>query len=115
MDVSFILSSDEIYTLVSQMRTQSETGKDFIEKALANAVENDLSGLIKKNLARIEGDELILAPVIHMMIDSISNAKHAELNDGCWEIESDWITFKCEDYPYMEAHWKLTPIKGAEL
>ena len=113
MDVSFILSTDELFTLISQMNNQTQAGKAFAEKALAGAQESDLTILAEKNLARIDGEELILAPVVQMMVDTISNANRTEYNGKHWEINSDWVTLQCEIYPFIERHWKLTPIKGA--
>jgi len=114
MDVSFVLSADELFTLISQMNKQTEAGKTFVEKALKNAEICDLSNLEEKNLAGIGGDELILVPVMHMLINAISNATGAEDKDSYWEIDSDWVTLHCERYPYKEEHWILSPIKGAE-
>jgi len=111
MDVSFILSADEIFTMISLMPDRTEVGKEFIEKVLSGAEICDLSGLPEKKLARIDGDELKLAPVIHMMIDAISNAGKVEEHENHWLISSDWVTLRCENYPYKENHWKLTPLK----
>ena len=110
MDVSFILSTDELFTLISLMGSQSEAGRVFIEKALTGAQRCDLSILAEKNHARIEGDELELAPVMRMLIDAISNAERAEYNGSFWEIDSGWVSLQCEKYPFMEEHWKLSPI-----
>ena len=115
MDVSFILSADELFTLISMMNGQTEAGKEFIEKALADAEICDLTGLKEKKLAHIEGDELELAPVMQMMIDTISNASNAENHGDYWEIESAWVTLRCEGYPFKEGYWKISPIKGAAV
>jgi hypothetical protein len=48
-----------------------------------------------------------------MLVDAISNANRAEYNGKFWEIASDWIALQCEIYPFLEKHWKITPIKGA--
>jgi len=114
MDVSFILSTDELYTLISQMNTQTQAGKAFVEKALAGAQSNDLSMLAGKNLAGVDGEELTLAPVLQMLVDAISNAGRAEYNGRYWEIDSDWVTLQCESYPFIDRHWKLTPVKGVK-
>jgi len=113
MDVSFILSTDELFTLISQMSNQTQAGKAFVDKALAGAQISDLSMLPEKNLARVDGEELTLAPVVQMLIDAISNASRAEYNGKHWEIDSGWVILQCERYPFIEEHWKLTPKKGA--
>jgi hypothetical protein len=60
MDVSFILSTDELFTLISKVNNQTQAGCVFLKTALAGAQESDLSMLAEKNLARIDGEELIL-------------------------------------------------------
>jgi len=113
MDVSFVLSADEIFTLISLMPNRTEVGKEFVKKALPGAELCDLSGLAEKKLARIEGEELGLSPVIQMVIDAISNADHIEKSNDHWEVYSNWINLRCETYPYKEGHWKLTPLKDS--
>jgi hypothetical protein len=48
-----------------------------------------------------------------MLIDAISGAESVEYNGKQWEIVSSWVSLHCEIYPFIEKHWKLTPIKGA--
>ena len=113
MEISFILSADEIFTLISMMLNRTKSGTEFLENALRGAKLCDLSGLINKKLAHIDGDELELEPVIRMVIDSISNADIAEDHGNYWEIHSAWINLHCEIYPFKADYWKITPVKGA--
>jgi len=112
MEVSFILSTDEIFTLISSMETQTEAGKEFVNKALPGARVCDLSGLAEKKLAVIKEDEIELVPVMRMIIDAIANAETVKCQDNYWEICSEWVILRCENYPYKEDHWELSPIKG---
>jgi len=114
MDISFILSADEILTLISLMPGQTGPGKKFCDEALPNAVICDLTGLIDKKLARMVGDELELAPVIHMVADAVARATSAELLGETWEVHSPWISLQCETYPFREGDWRITPLKYEE-
>lgn len=111
MDVSFILSSDELYTLMLLAPEISENGRRFIDEALAGAKICDLSGLVEKNLARRVDDELDLEPVLRLIADSISNAGNAQPDAEVWNISSPWVSLVCERYAYHENHWKITPVK----
>ena len=111
MDISFILSSDEILTLISLMPGQTEAGAIFVESALRGASPCDLSGMVDKKLARMAGEELVLTPAARMVVDAIARADGAEYSDGAWSIRSPWISLRCENYPFLEGHWKLTPLK----
>ena len=113
MEVSFILSTDEVFTLISLMDTQTEDGKKFVTEALAGGKINDLSGLVEKKLAVIKEDEIELVPVMKMIVDTIANADRAISHDNHWEICSEWVILRCERYPYKEEHWKISPVKGA--
>jgi len=111
MDVSFILSSDELYTLIFLATETSEAGQKFSDEALAGAEICDLSGLVEKNLARRVEDELDLEPVLRMVANAISNADSADLRGEVWDISSPWVSLLCERYAYHENHWKITPLK----
>jgi len=111
MDVSFILSSDELYTLISLMPVRTEAGARFVKEALSGARLCDLSGLLEKKLARQVGGELELAAVVRMLSDAISRADSALNHDGVWEIITPWVSIRCEDYPYQDSHFKITPLE----
>ena len=113
MDVSFILSSDELYTLMFLAPEISEAGRSFINKALTGAEICDLSGLVEKSLARRVEDELDLEPVLRLIADALSNAGNARLNGEVWSISSPWVSLLCEKYTYNDNHWKITPVKEA--
>ena len=109
MDVSFILSADELFTLLSLYPEQSKAGRSFADAALQDAALCDLSGLTEKNLARLAGGELDLAPVIGMVADAIAHADSAEERDGVWNVSAPDIILRCEKYAYREETWKITP------
>jgi hypothetical protein len=113
MDVSFILSMDELYTLMLLAPKISENGRRFINEALADAEICDLSGLVEKSLARRIEDELDLEPVLRLVADALSNADNAQLIGEVWSIRSPWVSLLCERYTYHENHWKITPVKEA--
>lgn len=114
MDVSFILSDDELFTLLSVSEEKSEAGQIFLEKALDGAKLCDLKGLVEKNLARFIDDELELESVIGMIVEVISKSESAELRDECWYIRSDPVDVLCENYQYNEGHRKVTPVRKKE-
>ena len=114
MDISFILSADEIFTLISLMPGQTEAGGRFVKNALPGAAMCDLSGLAEKKLARMVDGEMILTPAVRMVVDAITRADSAEYNDNAWDIRSPWISLRCESYPYLDSHWKITPLKGEQ-
>ena len=112
MDVSFILSSDELFTLISLMPEQTEAGRRFADNALSEAVLCDLTGLEEKKLARISKEGVELEPVIHMLADAMARADSAELHGDIWEIHSSWVSLQCIRYKYRQGHWKVTPVRG---
>ena len=111
MEVSFILTTDELFTLITEMKGKTEAGKEFEKKALSGAVLCDLAGLAEKKLACIKEDEIELVPVMRMIIDAISNAEKIECHGSYWEVCSAWVTLRCEKYLHNENHWKISPIK----
>jgi len=112
MEVSFILSKDELLTLIVSMPELSEAGEKFVEKALFDAEINDLSGLFEKNMAKQSGDEIELEPIVQMIVDSIATADSCELNDDTWIINSPWLLLECTKNPYLDNSWKITPIES---
>jgi len=114
VDVSFILSSDELYTLISLAPQVSDAGQKFYTDALSGAIICDLSGLVKKKLAHHIEDEIDIEPVLRMVSDAISQADSIETDKGVWKIKSPWVSLVCERYVYHENHWKITPVKGGE-
>jgi len=110
MEVSFILSDNELYTLATIAQEKTEAGQRFIDEALNNAKLCDLSGLIEKKLARYTGGELELEPVLRMVIGAISGATSAKLHGEVWNIGSSRVDILCEDYPYHEGHRRITPV-----
>ena len=111
MDISFILSTDEIFTLMSLFPDQTEHGKRFTAEALQGAKICDLSSLAEKKLARLINGNLELAPAVRMVGNAIAQADSASINDDAWDISSPWISLKCEKYPYKEGFWKITPVE----
>ena len=114
MDIAFILSADEIITLLSQFPDHTEAGERFISNALPNALFCDLSSLAEKNLAALTDGKLELAPALRMAIDAIARAESADNNDGVWDIRSLWVFLRCEEYSYNEGYWKITPVNNEE-
>ena len=114
MDVSFILATDEIFTLMSLLPGHTEDGKRFTSEALHNAKACDLSGLAAKKLAKATNGKLELAPGIRMIIDGIARADSAVKHGAIWEIRSPWVFLRCEKYPYQEDCWKITPVEDNE-
>jgi len=111
MEVSFIISSDELYTLLSLTSELSVSGQNFYNEALTNASICNLSGLIEKELAHYVNNELEIEPVIKMIVSAISQADNIDKHSEVWCIHSRWITLFCERYEYHENHWRITPIK----
>jgi len=114
MEISFILSTDEIYTLMSLFPDHTDDGRRFAAEALSGATPCDLSSLVDKKLAKPVSDKLEVAPVIRMLIDAIARADIAEIHDDVWSITSPWVSLRCEKYPYQEGFWKITPHNGDE-
>jgi len=113
MDVSFILSQNELYTLLSAEPKRTEAGAVFLETALSGAERCDLSGLVERKLARRVSSGPEPAPVIAMLSCAISQADSAEESGGIWEISSQWLSIRCEAYPYQEEHLKITLLEGS--
>jgi len=111
MEVSYILSSDELFTLISLNQDLSGAGQKFCYEALENATICDLSGLVEKKLAQQMEDELNLEPVLRMVSTAISQADSAEQQNNIWKINSPWLALLCMKYEYQENHWKVTPVK----
>jgi len=114
MDVSFILSSNELYTLISLASDTTKASQQFCEDALSGAEICDLSGLIEKGLAREFGDGLELEPVLRMIAGALSKADRATYHEAAWDIRSQWVNLLCEKYPFNENHWKITPVNSKE-
>jgi len=115
MDISFLLSSDELLTLMSLAHGRSEAGQRFADEALSGAQPCDLSGLVDKKLARIFRGELDIAPVVRMVADSLSLADTAApQEDGGWMVRARWASLYCEPYPYQNRYWKITPVKEGQ-
>jgi len=114
VDVSFILSSDELYTLISLAPQLSNAGQQFYTDALSGAIICDLSGLVEKKLAHRIEDEIDVEPVLKMISDAISKADSIETENGVWKIKSPWVALVCERYIYHENHWRITPVKDKE-
>ena len=110
MDVSFILSLDEVFTLITLSGRQTDSGARFAKEALTGAALCDLSGLVEKKLAGRVGSEIELAPITDMMADALALSDSAELDDSVWTIRSPWVVLRCETYPYKERHFKITPL-----
>ena len=111
MNVSFILSDDELFSLLSLFEEPSECGKLFMTQALISAESCDLSILTDKKLAKLINDQLEIEPVVRMVIDAIACADNAENHNDIWHIRSPWISLICEKDPYHEGQWKITPCE----
>ena len=111
MEISFVLSADELFTLMSASPECTKAGRNFSDQALIGAKICDLSGLVDKKLARRAEDELALSPVMRMLTDTLTGAESAVPCDNGWEIRSPWITVRCEIYPYREGHFRIIPMK----
>ena len=113
MDVSYILSADELFTLMSLVTEHSEAGTQFGADALQGAEVCDLGGLVGKKMAKqgVDG-EVELAPVLGMLAESIARAERIEQDDGGWLVFSPLVMSRCEVYRYKEGHFKITPIEG---
>jgi hypothetical protein len=113
MDVAFLFSNDELFTMISLMPSHTEAGQRFFESALGSAEMCDLSGLVDKKLARFVGNEIALEPAVRMVADAIARADSAEYNENVWVIHSPWVSLQCENYTYREGYWKVTPFEEA--
>ena len=115
MDVSFILSENELFTLMSLAPDPSEAGRAFAEAALAGAQRCDLGGLADRKLAKhVGGGGLELAPAIRMIADALAHADSVEESGGgggSWVVRSRWVTLRCERYPYQDGHLRVIPLK----
>lgn len=112
MEMSFLLSDDEVFTLMSLAPGRTEAGQSFADGALDGAKLCDLSGLVDKSLARRSGDELELIPVIRMVADALSRADFALRDGEVWEVGSPWLNLLCERYAFRDGYWKITPMKA---
>ncbi|MCL2151800.1 MAG: hypothetical protein FWH57_02395 [Oscillospiraceae bacterium] len=114
MEISFILSADEIFTLMSLFPDHSEGGRRFAAEALQGASPCDLSELPVKKLAKLVGGELEIEPAVRMAIDAIARADSASMSEDVWDIRSPWVFLRCEKYLYKEGYWKITPVEEEE-
>ena len=114
MDVSFIMSADEIYTLMSIFPDHTEAGKLFAQEALPGAEFCDIAGLVQKKLAKKHANgQTELSPVISMCMQALAQADSAERQGDCWLIHSPWITLCCEAYTFNDKHYRITPMKDS--
>jgi len=112
MDISFILSLDELFTLISLSGAKSDAGKHFVEEALPGAAFCDTNGLVEKKFAKMTDGELDLVPVLRMVADAIAKANSIVQRGEGWDIRSPWVSLHCERSIYCEGHMKITPMKG---
>ena len=119
-EVSFILSRDELYTLVLLSGEPSEAGRDFVAGVLAGAVQNDLLGLVEKKMAHEQNGKILLEPVVRMLGAAVCKADKVDVaeskgkkskNDGIYTIYSPWLKLRCERYARIADCIKLTPLK----
>ena len=115
MDVSYIFSADELFTLMSLVSKHSEAGRAFGAGELADAVSCDLSGLVKKKMAKHCADgEMELSPVIRMLTDALASADSIDRQEDGWLVRAPWVTLRCAVYPYRDDHYIITPMKEFE-
>lgn len=111
MDVSFILSANEIFTLMQLIPSHTEAGQLFIKEALVGAEACDLAGLIERDLARCVRDEISLEPIIRMVADTIALAESAQVHEGVWKISAPWLSLICKPDRYRKGHFIITPVQ----
>lgn len=111
MEISFLLSGDELLTLISVNSEITKAGQHFITNALEGSEICDLLSLADKNLAKSINDELEIEPVVRMIADALAHADSSELKDDSWDIKSELINLKCQKYPYRDGYWKVTPVE----
>jgi len=114
MDISFILSTDEIFTLMSIARMRSAEGEAFITEALADAEICDLSGLVEKKFARYTNGELSIDPIVRMIADSLAMAESIAIREESWFVNAPWVSLIIQVCEYRKDHWKITPIQKGE-
>ena len=111
MEISFILSKDELLTLILINDDITEAGQCFVDTALEGAEICDLLSLIDKNFAKNVNDELEVEPVLRMIADAIAHAVSSEHKDDTWKIGSKLIALECQKYPFHEGYLKITPVE----
>ena len=111
MEISFILTYDELFTLATAATELSQAGEHFLRDALPDAQKCSLDGLVDKKMAHYVGDKIELSPVIRMIADAIAKADTVVLSNGNWIIQSSWIKLKCEKYPFQDNCFKVVPLK----
>lgn len=111
MDVSFILSANEVFTLMQLIPSHTEAGQLFAKEALAGAEVCDLAGLIERDLARCVRGEINLEPIIRMVADTIALAESAQVHEGVWKISAPWLSLICKPDRYRKGHFMITPVQ----
>ena len=109
LEVSFILSDDEVFSLMSLFPDRSVAGQGFMDEALGGAVVCDLSGLVGKGLARVAGGQLELVPVVRMVADALARGDSVSRRGEVWDVRSKWVSLVCERYLFRDGHWKISP------
>lgn len=116
MEVSYIISEDELFTLISMTSNHTDAGRLFCAEVLSEAKVCDLDGLVDKNIAvKRANNQVELTPVFNMFIDSLAQADSIQNVGNSWIIQSPWITLRCEAYPFIEKHIKITPMKEGRI
>lgn len=115
IEISFIMSRDELYTLILLNGEPSEWGKNFVETELGGAQKNNLLNLADKRMASFRDGKLFIEPVIRMMGAAICKTYKTEKMDGVYIIYSQWINIRYEIYSQIEGYVRLTPIKPEKI
>ena len=114
MEVSFLMSCDEVFTIISLMPNRTPPGERFIRVALAGAKECGLQNFVGKNMARLTDDGYVLDPVIKMIADAMARPDSATFEDEVWLIKSPWISLTCEKCSTRVGHLKITPVTAID-
>jgi hypothetical protein len=111
LDVSYILSFDELLTLLTLAKTQTNECRHFADSVLTDAKLIPLNGLITKGLAtRIDG-KIRIDTVLRMLIDTIATAETIEERKECWHLKGEHINVNIALYPHIARHIKIIPIQ----
>lgn len=112
MDVLFLFSRDELYTLICGHKL-TDAGQRFVDTVLEGAKKDALSHIVEKRFAVRRGETILLEPVISMLIESIAKADTFSGDASLCELTSPWVSVRCETDPHAQDGFKLTPLPGA--
>jgi hypothetical protein len=111
MTVSFILSIDEIYTLMSLVPEHTDAGSRLLAEVFAGGKTDGLTELIDKKLAHNINGTLELTPALRMIAFTLARPEELIAKQGFYLVRSAWIKLKLEKYTYKDGHYRITPLK----